>query len=545
MTSSVLRRARLLAAPVGLLLLGWIALASPAAAHASLVSTDPADGEVVATSPDAITLTFTETVRLTDGIELLAGDGTVIPADISGSDAVVTITPTETLADGTYVVGWRVISADSHPVAGGFSFSVGAPSETTVALPTVETPHDVDLVRKTAEATRYGGLLVATGALAFGLLVARPALRRSPVARRRLLRVGFGAAALAVVGAILLVPLTAVWQAGDTLASFGSAVVDSATWTTSTGAAALVLGLALLVGAVTVRRAPELALAAAAVALGSLALVGHTRTYGPVALVLTADLAHVLVAALWLGGLVGLVVVFSAGRDVRAGDLQKAVHRFSAVALGSVAVLTVSGLVLWWRIPQTVTDLPDSSYGWHLLVKVVLVVVVIGVATFNLRHLRRSRTIDARRLRLMAEIEAGILLLVLAVTAGLITQVPRQEPVQAASAERAAITRELDLGEGRTGTLTLTPGAVGTNAAQLEVVADDGTPVSAVEPPGIAVGIEEFELGPFRSTLTEVAPGRYEGSLDLPIPGTWRIEVGVRVDRFERVTDSIDLEVKE
>jgi copper transport protein len=59
------------------------------------------------------------------------------------------------------------------------------------------------------------------------------------------------------------------------------------------------------------------------------------------------------------------------------------------------------------------------------------------------------------------------------------------------------------------------------------------------------VGIEEFELGPFRSTLTEVDPGRYAGSLDLPIPGTWRIEVGVRVDRFERVTDSVDLEVEE
>lgn len=544
MSSPSARRARLLAVPVGLLL-GWLALAAPAAAHASLVSTDPGDGEVVDAAPAAISLTFSEAVRLTDGIELLSGDGTLIEADVSASDEVVTITPAEELADGTYVVGWRVISADSHPVAGGFSFSVGAPSETTVAVPTAETPRDVDLLRKSAEAARYGGLLVAVGVLAFGLLVAAPAVRRSALARRRLVGTGITAALLALVAAAVLAPLTAVWQNASPLSSFGPAVVDVDTWTTSTGAAALVLAVAGLVAAVTVRRAPELALAAGAVALGSLALVGHTRTFGPVAVVLTADLLHVVVAALWLGGLVGLAVLLACGTAVRPRDLQAAVRRFSVVALVSVGMLVVSGVVLWWRIPSTVGGLPDSSYGRHLIVKVVLVAVVVGIGAWNLRHLRSRRVVDATRLRRTVTAEALGLAVVLAVTAGMITQVPRQPCVQAAPSAPATVTRELDLGDGRTGTLVLTPGAVGTNAAQLEVVDAEGAPVVAIEPPGIGVGIEEFDLGPFRTTLTAVAPGSYEGSIDLPIPGTWTVEVSVRVDRFERVTDSVDLEVEE
>ncbi len=38
------------------------------------------------------------------------------------------------LADGTYTVAWRVVSADSHPISGAFTFSIGKPSTTTAAV---------------------------------------------------------------------------------------------------------------------------------------------------------------------------------------------------------------------------------------------------------------------------------------------------------------------------------------------------------------------------------------------------------------------------
>ncbi|GAA1729680.1 copper resistance protein CopC [Aeromicrobium alkaliterrae] len=542
--STTIRRARLLAVPVGLLLLAGVLLASPAAAHASLVSTTPGDGEVLAESPPEITLTFTESVRLTDGIELLAGDGTPVAADVSGSDEVVTITPSAPLEDGTYIVGWRVISADSHPIAGGFSFSVGAPSATSVDVPTAAAPRDVDLLRKGAEALRYGGVLVAAGLVPFALLVA-PRTRRPEAASRRLTRTGVVAGAVAVLAAAVLAPLTALWQAGSPLASFGDALVDGGTWRDDTFLSAVVVAVALAVTGLTVRRAPAVAVAAAAVATASLAIVGHTRTYGPVPVVLTADVLHVAVAAVWLGGLVGLVVLFTLGSAVRNDLVQTAVRRFSAVALWSVLLLSASGTVLWWRIPDTVRGLPDSSYGVHLIVKVALVAVVVGVAAFNLRHLRRSRTLDLGSLRRTVGVEVGLLAVVVAVTAGMVTQVPRTAEAATAASPAEPVSLDLDLGDGRVGTLVLTPGVVGTNSVELTVTDADGLPVSAVEPPQVSVGIEEFELGPFRHELVEVAPGRYDGNLDLPIPGTWRVEVAVRTSTYERPSDAVDVEVTE
>lgn len=545
MNSTIPRRARLLAVPLGLLLLASGVLASPASAHASLVSTTPGDGEVLAEAPEDISLTFTESVRLTDGIELLTGNGTAVAVDVSASDEVVTLTPQAPLTDGTYVVGWRVISADSHPIAGGLSFSVGAPSATTVEIPTADAPRDVDLLRKTAEAVRYGGVLVAAGLLPFGLLVAGSAVRDSPAARRRLVRTGGAAAAVAVLAAVALAPLTALWQNATALNGIGSVLVDGSTWRTETGAAALLLAAALGVAALTIRRAPAVAVASAAVAVGSLAVVGHTRTFGPASLVLTADVLHTIAAALWAGGLVGLVLLLTAGRAVRAAHVQQAVRRFSALALVSFAVLVMSGGVLWWRVPATVRDLPDSSYGIHLIVKVVLVSAIVVVAAWNLRHLRTHRTVDLTVLRRTVAAEVTIVAVVTAVTAGLVTQVPRAAETVPASAAPAPAELDLDLGGGTTATLLLTPGGVGTNSAQLTVTDAGGNPVTAVEPPQVSVGIEEFELGPFRHELVEVAPGSYEGSIDLPIAGSWRIEVGVRTSTYERPSDSAVLEVAE
>ena len=84
-----------------------------------------------------MTLTFSEGVdALPDSIRVVAGDGTAVSVgSITQSGGKVTLAAdVPTLADGTYVVAWRAISADSHPVAGAFTFSVGSPSTTNPDL---------------------------------------------------------------------------------------------------------------------------------------------------------------------------------------------------------------------------------------------------------------------------------------------------------------------------------------------------------------------------------------------------------------------------
>ena len=106
---------------------------APASAHASLVSTDPAEGAVVPEAPDVVTFTFNEPVSLAgDSIQAYDAAGEPVDVDASARDEVVTADLADDLADGTYVVAWRVVSSDGHPIAGSLTFHVGAPSETVV-----------------------------------------------------------------------------------------------------------------------------------------------------------------------------------------------------------------------------------------------------------------------------------------------------------------------------------------------------------------------------------------------------------------------------
>ena len=119
------RRAALATLALGLALVA--ATASPAAAHASLISIDPADGARLDESPDHVTLTFTEPVSAElGGVRVLDATGATVhqgAARANGAEVQIDLEPN--LPDGTYVVSYRVVSADGHPVRGGSVFGVG------------------------------------------------------------------------------------------------------------------------------------------------------------------------------------------------------------------------------------------------------------------------------------------------------------------------------------------------------------------------------------------------------------------------------------
>ncbi|MDX3131955.1 copper resistance protein CopC [Streptomyces europaeiscabiei] len=124
----------LLFATVGALLAGAV----PVSAHAALTGSDPQQGSVVQEAPGQVSLTFSEKVAMSDGAVRVydpkgkeADTGEV--TDLGGNSYAVELH--SGLPDGTFTVTYQVVSADSHPVSGAFTFSVGAPSKTTVAVP--------------------------------------------------------------------------------------------------------------------------------------------------------------------------------------------------------------------------------------------------------------------------------------------------------------------------------------------------------------------------------------------------------------------------
>ncbi|MCW2822344.1 MAG: Copper resistance protein CopC [Marmoricola sp.] len=108
-----------------------LGLVTPASAHAELVRSTPANGARLDTPPPQIRLRFTESVNLIEGGMRLVGPGgaTVTTAAPVSAGHTVTWPMPEDLPAGSYVVTWRVISSDGHPVSGAFSFGVGAAAD--------------------------------------------------------------------------------------------------------------------------------------------------------------------------------------------------------------------------------------------------------------------------------------------------------------------------------------------------------------------------------------------------------------------------------
>ena len=144
------------------LLLG--ALAAPeASAHAGLVRSEPADRSVVATAPSHFHLFYNEPVSPLV-LKLVAADGAATTLDkFTVRENTLMVDLPEGMANGTYVISWRVISEDGHPVAGSELFSIGAPSAGAIAA--TETAAD-PILRAALWVTKVGLCCVFSLALA-------------------------------------------------------------------------------------------------------------------------------------------------------------------------------------------------------------------------------------------------------------------------------------------------------------------------------------------------------------------------------------------
>ena len=128
--SRVRRLAALITLVAGLFGLGLLA-ATSAAAHAVVVSSNPADGARLAAAPSNVSVTFDESVGLGGGGYLRVVDQVGRRVDNGsathpgGDGTKISVPMRAGLGDGTYTASYRVVSADSHPVAGAIRFVVG------------------------------------------------------------------------------------------------------------------------------------------------------------------------------------------------------------------------------------------------------------------------------------------------------------------------------------------------------------------------------------------------------------------------------------
>ncbi|MBW8766786.1 MAG: copper resistance protein CopC/CopD, partial [Geodermatophilales bacterium] len=376
-----MRRAALLLAA---LLSGWflagVATAGPALAHATLVSTDPADGARLAKPPAKVTLQFSESVSLADGARVDAGTASV-------DGAVITIPLRPNLPDSGYLVTYRVISADSHPIAGAYSFAVGKADLLPIgaAAGASRTDPVVAAALPTLRFIGFAGLALAVGVPVL-LVLCWP----GGWASRLLRRLATWGAVAVVVSALLSFLVQGPYAAGSGLGALLDPSLLSATLGSEAGwailaRAVLAAGLAAALRPAWRQAAPPEVPHLAAAAMFALGLVVAAAAIGhPVAgpwpgLAVTVTTVHVAAMAVWLGGLTGVfLAVLRPG--TAAGDLAAVMPRFSRLAFSSVVALVVTGIIQAVREVPSPTGLVATSYGWVLIAKLLLVMVILGAA---------------------------------------------------------------------------------------------------------------------------------------------------------------------
>ncbi len=136
---TVVRAGRLLLLTLVAAGLALVGLAAPASAHDRLLSSDPADGATVVALPAAITLEFSDEIVPTGTQVVVTSDGADVgaaPVQVDGATVTAALPPD--LANGSYSVAWRAVSADGHPIEGSFAFvlAVPEPEPTTSPEPT-------------------------------------------------------------------------------------------------------------------------------------------------------------------------------------------------------------------------------------------------------------------------------------------------------------------------------------------------------------------------------------------------------------------------
>jgi copper transport protein len=526
-----------------------LAWSSPASAHASLVDTEPAAQAELDEAPKQVAVRFNEAVGIPPNA-LRLFDSTGHQVDIGrpghGGQGASTIAATVgRLRDGLYVVSWRAVSADSHPVQGAFTFQVGTtatsgPSASDLLAQVLRTNGADTTAGAVAGLTR--ALMLAAFALTIGTVAFPVVTGADPGDQRwrRLRRTATAAAAAAGVAALIFqVPVSA----GRALDAIGSGPAWRSLLETTAGKASWARAVLLVAAAVAVwvvRRPSRpvdrlvLGLTAAAVVASSLAGHGATGRYVPLGAPLT--MAHTAAMGIWVGGLVVLAAVTL--RSDEDEDGSDTATRFSSVAFACVAVLVVTGLGQAWRQLGTIGALRTTSYGHLLLIKSALVGVMVAVGALSRRvvhHQLSLRPVGAApaesgrsllRRRVMVEIAVGAA--VLAVTAALMATNPAQ-------ATGGPVSRTLVDGDVLV-SLTIDPAHTGTNVIHVYLSGPGGS-LQVFKEVTLTASLPGRDLGPLTIDLVPSGPNHYTApAAAFPFAGRWQLTVTALVSEFDRRT---------
>jgi copper transport protein len=557
-----------------------------ATGHASLIRSEPPANVMLDAAPKVIRLWYDEAV--TPGlsiVSILDRSGLVVVQGgiVDARDPKVMELPVERLPPGIYTVSWKVLSAvDGHITRGAFAFIFLPPGVDPAKL--VESGKGIVALPDWSRSLLAQGqvlagwvhlvaLFIGVGGLHFVLVilgVSRRGMGEYLPLRERLYEPAAGLATRAF--AVALVTGILWWEAHTHLTTdttlahflFRPVLLPYLLGARTSQSMGLRLGMLLIAVAflhVARRRSPpSLALLGYCEALGAASLVGialssHSAAAWPSPLAVLFDTLHLWAGALWIGGLAVLAVVLPRSLGERKSEdwppfLLRAMRQFTPWALGSVALLVLTGAFqVYLHIPRPPAML-QTTYGQALTLKLLLVLPMLFLGGVNSLIARsgdsgNSPTAGGLRgllLNAAAQIQASgpgwlrspqwavrgevALGLVILLCVAILTQLPPPKAASSAPPPTTLQAKTADLGVELT--IASSQGLLAPSDLVLTIRQPDGRPIEGVTRVTIKPSMPGMEMSIAPIVASPVASGEHRAKTLLSMLGRWQFEVVVR-----------------
>lgn len=510
---------------------GLVVSAGLVEAHAGLKSSEPAASSVLEQSPKEIVLNFGEAVEVSFGsIRLFDSNSQLIVLPTPKYDQLDGLVDTKTvrvaipaLQSGSFLVVWRVVSADSHPVQGAFAFQIGARGLDLAdlgkeILASSSAPFAVRLMMGIARWLSFLGVMVLVGALLLATRIDGAS---------RVDKIVSESWVVAFVGSAFVLLLQAPYALGQVMGVgevFG--VVDDVlqtrlgTWLVVRGAILLIFLLLIWRRDLHQKSIYRMVASLAGIGLfATFSISGHPGMREFSALSIGTDIVHFLCVSAWMGGLVTLVLL---GRKWQS-ESPRVIAWFSFTATISMPIMVATGAAQAWRMMEGFQNIFSTTYGVVLSVKVLLVVVAIAAGT-RARLLFKSKKVeyqDLKEIRFSKTIvtESMIGIVVLAVTAALVSVPPLS--VSGAAPFEATVVQANVIAD-----IRITPARVGEVEVHI-VLAPPGGALQSITDATAQISLLSDEIPAIPVDVQLVGVNHFQAKLLVPRAGEWLLEIFV------------------
>lgn len=490
---------------------------SVASAHAILDSSTPTASSVLESSPTEIRLDFNETIensllsiRLFDAEQRSVSIGT---AERSSTDTSVALASVPKLSDGVYVVVWRAVSADGHPVSGAFPFEVGNLSTVdagellTRVLQGLDTESPLGGPLALARFLAYlavivliGFVLFTWGSMTFITARVRAVLRQAVI--------------VFAVGSLGILLMQGPYAAGRGWGAITDGSLLADVLPTRLGIASLVrLVLAMAWGVLVVllernsqRWWKAMAVVSTVATAVTFAVSGHASAASLPGVFATVAGIHLVAVSVWVGS-------FFAAVAVRTED---GVARLSKLATVAMPIAVITGVIEAAHIAGGVSQIFNSQYGTYLLLKVSVIVVCLGIGYGLRRRMKSGRPTVTQSLF----VEAVLLVTVIAITSMMVGTSPT------ATASSSSFSATQIQGE-IVADFSILPTRVGAAEIHVYLTPPGGSlkPVTSVK---MSFTLPSRDIPAIPVDLIEIGPNHWSGVMQFPYSGEWSMETRVQ-----------------